>query len=60
MIGSKKKVATLKKELVNEKTLSEEQFNRINTPIGIGIACQTPEEIVVSILAKLVDVRASK
>lgn len=60
MIGSKNKVATLKKELINEKTVSEEQFNRINTPIGIGIACQTPEEIVVSILAKLVDVRASK
>jgi xanthine dehydrogenase accessory factor len=57
MIGSKVKVAEIKKEFIKEKILTEDQFNLIDTPIGIKFAASTPQEIAVSILAKLIDVR---
>ncbi len=57
MIGSKVKVAEIKKEFIKEKILTEDQFNKIDTPIGIKLAANTPQEIAVCILAKLIDVR---
>jgi xanthine dehydrogenase accessory factor len=58
MIGSKTKIATAKKIFLSEKILTEEQMSNINWPMGIDIKCNTPEEIAVSILAKLIDVRS--
>ncbi len=58
MIGSKAKIATAKKIFLSEKILTEEQMSTINWPMGIDIKCNTPEEIAVSILAKLIDVRS--
>ncbi len=58
MIGSKAKIATSKKIFLSEKILTEEQMSTINWPMGIDIKCNTPEEIAVSILAKLIDVRS--
>jgi len=58
MIGSKSKIATLKKSFTENNQLTTKEMNRINWPIGIDINCQTPEEIAVSVLAKLVDVRS--
>lgn len=57
MIGSKRKIATITKEFIENKVLTDEQLQKINWPMGIDIRCQTPEEIAVSILAKLVDIR---
>jgi xanthine dehydrogenase accessory factor len=59
MIGSKVKVAEVKKEFIKDKILTEEQFNMIDTPIGIKLAANTPQEIAICILAKLIDVRNS-
>lgn len=56
MIGSKKKVS-LAKEFFTEKGLDEESINKIDMPIGIPIHCETPEEIAISILARLIDMK---
>ncbi len=60
MVGSKSKIATIKKDILSNNIVTEDEFNKINTPIGIGIVCKTPEEIAISILAKLIDVSASE
>lgn len=57
MIGSKTKIALSRKRMVNEKKLNEEELNRVDMPIGIKFNAQTPEEIAISILAKLIDVK---
>ena len=60
MIGSKRKVEGVKKNLLQSGLYSEEEIAHIDMPIGIPIAVETPNEIAVSILAKLIDVRNSK
>lgn len=60
MIGSKNKVALAKKRFLEENILSQEEIDRVDMPIGIKFNAQTPEEIAVSILAKLIDVKNSK
>jgi xanthine dehydrogenase accessory factor len=57
MIGSKRKVAAVRKKLINDTGLSEELVNKINMPIGIPIKVETPFEIALSIAAKLADVK---
>ena len=56
MIGSSRKVEKSKKILL-EKGFSQEQVDSIDMPMGVPINCETPEEIAISILAKLIDVR---
>ncbi|MEZ5149252.1 MAG: XdhC family protein [Bacteroidales bacterium] len=60
MIGSKNKVALAKKRFLEESILTQEEIDRVDMPIGIKFNAQTPEEIAVSILAKLIDVKNSK
>jgi len=60
MIGSTRKVKTAKELFRTKDNLSEDEIQKINMPMGIKIECQTPEEIVISILAQLVDVRGKK
>lgn len=57
MIGSERKVTIAKKNIVASGILNEEQVDKIDMPIGIDIEAITPQEIAVSILAKLIDVR---
>lgn len=57
MIGSKRKVDIIKKKLHEEKILSSKEIEKIDMPIGIHFAVETPQEIAVSIVAKLIDVR---
>lgn len=59
MIGSKKKVKTVFSNLKAEG-VSPESLERVHAPIGVPIATQTPEEIAVSIIAQIVDVRRRK
>jgi xanthine dehydrogenase accessory factor len=59
MIGSKTKVALARKRMTEENVLTEQEVDKVDMPIGIKFNAQTPEEIAVSILAKLIDVRNS-
>lgn len=59
MIGSRKKVALAAKNFKEQYLLSDAQIEKINMPIGIPFNAQTPEEIAISILAKLIDVKNS-
>jgi xanthine dehydrogenase accessory factor len=57
MIGSKRKVAEARKRLLTEKALTEEQLDFVDMPIGIPFHAETPAEIAISIVAKLIDVK---
>ena len=58
MIGSKKKVEVTRHALLTVGILNEEEVQGIDWPMGIDIMVETPEEIAIAILAKLIDVRA--
>lgn len=60
LIGSKKKIATLRKLFLEENTLTEEELNNVDMPIGIKFNAITPAEITISILAKLIDVKNNR
>jgi xanthine dehydrogenase accessory factor len=53
MIGSKRKVLTIYKELENEG-LPAHLFEKVMAPIGLEIGAVTPEEIAVAIVAELI------
>jgi xanthine dehydrogenase accessory factor len=56
LIGSKSKFLTLKKHLLAEGV--EASFlERVRTPIGLPIGAQTAEEIAISVLAELIQLR---
>jgi xanthine dehydrogenase accessory factor len=57
MIGSRNKVALMRKEFIEKGWATPEQWNRIHAPIGLDINSKTVEEIAVSIAAQLVQVR---
>ncbi len=59
MIGSKKKRETIFSHLLDDG-YTQEDINRVYSPIGIDIGAETPEEIAVSISAELIKVRAGK
>ena len=59
MIGSRKKNATVFQRLT-KKGISQEELDKVHTPIGIDINAQTPEEIAVSIMAEIIQVRRKK
>jgi xanthine dehydrogenase accessory factor len=60
MIGSKTKVALMKRDFIEKHLATDEQWNRIYAPIGIDISSRTVEEIAVSIAAQLIQVRSKK
>ncbi len=59
MIGSRRKIRMLYESLV-EKGISKTLLGGVHAPIGLEIGAETPEEIAVSILAELIQVRAGK
>jgi xanthine dehydrogenase accessory factor len=59
LIGSKTKVATVKKVLADEG-VSEDLRNRMNAPIGLRIKAETPEEIAVSVAGEMILCRAER
>ena len=59
MIGSRKKNATVFQRLT-KKGISQEELDKVHTPIAIDINAQTPEEIAVSIMAEIIQVRRKK
>ena len=56
MIGSRAKLARFFVRL-EAAGVDPEQFKRVNSPVGLDIGAETPEEIAVSILAELIAVR---
>jgi xanthine dehydrogenase accessory factor len=56
MIGSRSKRKIIYDYLLS-RGVSQEQLNRVHAPIGLSIGAQTPEEIAVSIVAELIQVR---
>ncbi len=56
MIGSRRKVMSIYKELENEG-IPAERFENVHAPIGLDIGAVTPEEIAVSIVAELIAVK---
>jgi xanthine dehydrogenase accessory factor len=57
MIGSRRKVALIRKNFIESGTATAEQFDRIFTPIGLDIGAITVPEIASSITAELIAVR---
>lgn len=57
MIGSRRKISIIYKKLL-EEGYSQEDIDRVYSPIGLKIGAETPEEIAVSIVAELIKVRA--
>jgi xanthine dehydrogenase accessory factor len=55
-VASRKKFAS-RVEFLRERGLSEEQIARIKAPAGIDLGAVTPDEIAVSILAEIVQMR---
>jgi xanthine dehydrogenase accessory factor len=57
MIGSKRKRETVFANL-RASGIAEEKLARVHAPIGLDIGAETPQEIAISILAEIVQVRA--
>jgi xanthine dehydrogenase accessory factor len=56
MIGSRRRVTTVLKLLADDG-FAVEALRRVRTPIGLDIGAETPEEIAVSIMAEIIQVR---
>ncbi|OGU40421.1 MAG: hypothetical protein A2X61_03870 [Ignavibacteria bacterium GWB2_35_12] len=54
LIGSKRKALEIRKEFVSNGIVTDAEFDRIDVPIGLEIKAEGPEEIAISITAKLV------
>jgi xanthine dehydrogenase accessory factor len=59
MIGSRRKRDLIYQELLT-KGFSQADLERVHAPIGLAIGAETPEEIAVSIVAQLIQVRAAR
>lgn len=57
MIGSRRKNRLLYDTLL-EEGFTEEDFEEIYSPIGLSIGSETPEEIAISIVAEIIQVRS--
>ncbi len=55
-MGSAKKVKTIFENL-RKKGVSQKLLDKINAPIGLEIASETPAEIAISIAAKIISLR---
>ena len=56
MMGSKNKASVIFSHL-RDKGISQEQLDKLHTPIGLDISAQSPAEIAISILAEIIKVR---
>ncbi len=59
MIGSRRKRDAVYAAMAKEGFVQQD-FDRVFSPIGLAIMAETPEEIAVSIVAELIQVRAEK
>ncbi len=59
MLGSRKKSAMVRQWLARDG-FSPEQIQRLQSPVGLDIGAETPEEIAISIVGQLVEQRRSR
>jgi xanthine dehydrogenase accessory factor len=59
MIGSRRKARMIRENFVREGVASEESMAAIECPVGIEIGAVSPQEIAVSIVARLIERRAA-
>ncbi|MCP1102093.1 xanthine dehydrogenase accessory factor [Aequitasia blattaphilus] len=59
VIGSRKKKAGVFERL-KKKGFTEQDFERITTPIGLAIGAKTPAEIAISIVAQMIQIRGQE
>lgn len=57
MIGSKRKVAEISKKAVEKNIFPAGMLAKVDMPAGIPFAAETPAEIAISIIAKIIDVK---
>jgi xanthine dehydrogenase accessory factor len=57
MIGSRRKVALVRKRFLDDNLATAEELDRIHAPIGLDIGAVTVPEIAVSVVAQLIAVR---
>jgi len=57
MIGSRTKIALMRREFIENGWATEKQWEKVFAPIGLDIRSKTVEEIAVSIAAQLVQVK---
>ncbi|OPY72553.1 MAG: putative xanthine dehydrogenase subunit A [Syntrophorhabdus sp. PtaU1.Bin002] len=58
MIGSKRKVRMVLQHL-REKGANQKVLDKVHSPVGLEIHSETPQEIAISIVAELIQVRGS-
>ena len=56
MMGSRRRVAIVKDQL-EAKGVCRETLDEVHTPIGLKIGAETPEEIAVSVMAEIIQVK---
>jgi len=56
MIGSRRRVQVVRENLISEG-VPREVLAKVNSPIGLDIGAETPEEIAISILAQVISYR---
>ena len=59
LMGSRRKVKLVKEALASEG-ISREVLDRVCMPIGLDIGGETPEEIAVSVIAEIIEVKNKK
>ena len=57
MIGSRRKVAMIRQDLIDSGAATPTELDRVYAPIGLDIGAQTVAEIAASIVAQLIAVR---
>lgn len=57
MIGSQRKVAVTRKMFLSTQICREEELEKVDMPMGFDINGTGPEEIAISILAKIIEVK---
>ena len=58
MMGSRRRVAVVKDQLA-QNGVDQEKLDSVHTPIGLKISAETPEEIAVSIMAEIIQIKNS-
>ncbi len=57
VLASRNKARKFARTLVEEYGYTQEQVAKIDMPMGLEMECETPDEIAISILGKLIDIK---
>lgn len=57
MIGSQRKIEVTKKMFIEGEIATTEELAKVDMPMGLNILAESPDEIAISILAKLIEVK---